>query len=131
MEGKKGFQIWVNPDYYHLKKAVVIKGSGRSRRKKGLKSIPQQARDWANLRGLDKEVPHGSRQRFKAKTLKDLDHSDGDDEDNTYEDTSKLKLPSKRALTVHKAPGLHQSGQQHRSHPQTRRGTYLGSRDGN
>ena len=27
--------------------------------------------------------------------------------------------------------GLHQSGQQHRSHPQTRRGTYLGSWDRN
>ena len=104
MEGKKGFQIWVNPDYYRLRKTVVVKGGGRSRRKKGLKSIPQQARDFANLRGLDKEVPHGSRQRFKAKILKDLDHSDGDDEDDAYEDTSKLKLPSKRALTVHNAP---------------------------
>ena len=104
MEGKKGFQIWVNPDYYCLRKTVVVKGGGRSRKKKGLKSIPQQATDFANLRGLDKEVPHGSRQRFKAKILKDLDHSDGDAEDDGYEDTSKLKLPSKKALTVHKAP---------------------------
>ena len=41
MEGKKGFQIWVNPDYYCLRKTIVVKGSGRSRKKKGLKSIPQ------------------------------------------------------------------------------------------
>ena len=62
MEGKKGFQIWVNPDYYHLRKTVVVKGSGRSRKKKALKSIPQQARDFANFRGLDKQGPHCSRQ---------------------------------------------------------------------
>ena len=36
---------------------LVLKGSRRSRMKKGLKSIPQQAKDYANIRGSDKEVP--------------------------------------------------------------------------
>ena len=49
MKGKKRFQIWVNPNHYHLKKTLVLKGSRRSRMKKGLKSIPQQAKDFANI----------------------------------------------------------------------------------
>ena len=57
MKDKKGFQISVNPNHYHLKKTLVLKGSRRSRMKKGLKNIPQQAKDFANIRGSDKEVP--------------------------------------------------------------------------
>ena len=97
----------------------MVKGSGRSRKKKGLKSIPQQARDFANFRGLDKQVPHASRQWGLAM---DLDHSDSNGEDD--EDGSKLLLskkvrknadsqsnsdeeeylPSKRPLTMKKVP---------------------------
>ena len=49
MKDKKGFQISVNPNHYHLKKTLVLKGSRRSRMKKGLKRIPQQAKDFANI----------------------------------------------------------------------------------
>ena len=78
------------------------KGQWQIEEEERLKRIPQQARNFANFRGLDKEVPLGSRQKLKAKILKDLDSSDGDDEDDAYEDTS--YLPSKGALTVHKTP---------------------------
>ena len=50
MKGRE-FQIWVNPNHYYLKKTLVLKGSRRSRMKKGLKSIPQQAKDFADIRG--------------------------------------------------------------------------------
>ena len=29
MEGEKGFQIWVNPNHYCLKKTLVVRGSSR------------------------------------------------------------------------------------------------------
>ena len=39
IEGKKGFQICVNPNHYCLKKTLVAKGSSRSKKMKSLKSI--------------------------------------------------------------------------------------------
>ena len=69
IEGEKGFQIWVNPNHYCLKKTLVVKGSSRSRKKKGLKSIPQQAKDFADIRGSDKEVPLGSKGMLNTKTF--------------------------------------------------------------
>ena len=123
IEGGKGFQIWVNPNHYHLKKTLMVKGSSRSRKKKGLKSIPQQAKDFANIRGSDKKVPPGSKGMLKAKTFKDLhmdfDHSDSDgDNHHSHKDTLKKAregagsetdsdikeyLPSRRTPTVNKA----------------------------
>ena len=122
--GKKGFQIWVNPNHYCLKKTLVAKGGGRSRKKKGLKSIPQQAKDFADIRGSDREVPCASKGMLKAKTNKylhmDFDHSDSDDDNrHSHEDTLKKAressgsktdsdieeyLPPKRTLTAKKAP---------------------------
>ena len=59
--------------------------------KKGLKSIPQQAKDFSDIRGSDKEVPHFSKGMLKAKTFKDLhmdfDHSDSDDDGGANENT--------------------------------------------
>ena len=69
IEGGKGFQIWVNPNHYHLKKTLVVKGSSRSRKKKGLKSIPQQAKAFADIRGSEKEVPLGSKAKTSTWTL--------------------------------------------------------------
>ena len=114
----------MNPNHYYLKKTLVAKGSSRSRKKKGLKSIPQQAKDFADIRGSDKKVPLGSKGMLKAKSFKDFhmdfDHSDSDDDNHhSHEDTLKKArdsagsetdsdikeyLPSKRTLTVNKAP---------------------------
>ena len=69
IEGEKGFQIWVNPNHYCLKKTLVVKGSSRSRKKKGLKSIPQQAKAFADIRGSEKEVPLGSKAKTSTWTL--------------------------------------------------------------
>ena len=124
VEGKKEFQIRVNPNHYCLKKTLVVKVSGRSRKKKGLKSIPQQAKDFADIRGSDREVSHGSKGMLKAKTNKylhmDFDHFDSDDGNClSHEDTLKKAressgsktdsdieeyLPPKKTLTVKKAP---------------------------
>ena len=101
----------------------MVKGIGQSRKKKGLKRIPQQAKDFADIRGSDKKEPLGSKGMFKAKTFKDLhmdfDHSDSDDDNHhSHEDTLKKArestgsetdsdikeyLPSRRTTTVNKA----------------------------
>ena len=69
----------------------MLKGSRRLWMKKGLKSIPQQAKDFSDIRGSDKEVPHFSKGMLKAKTFKDLhmdfDHSDSDDDGGANENT--------------------------------------------
>lgn len=71
MEGKKGFQIWVNPHYYRLKRLAVKKGgTTRLRKKKGLKSLAEQAKDFSTRRG---ERPG------TAKVRAIVDVSDGDD----------------------------------------------------
>ena len=106
MEGKKGFQIWVNPNHYRLKKTVVVKGGNRSRKKKGLKSIPQQAKDFGDLRGLAKEKPHGhsgKTKKTKAKIVKHLDIDDnlgmdGDDDDDDDDDNANPDESYKNAL---------------------------------
>ena len=114
----------MNPNHYRLKKTLVVKGSGGSRKKKGLKSILQQAKDFADIRGSDREVPCASKGMLKAKTNKylhmDFDHSDSDDDNHhSHEDTLKKAressgsktdsdieeyLPPKRTLTAKKAP---------------------------
>ena len=114
----------MNPNHYHLKKTLVMKSSSRSRKKKGLWSIPQQTKYFADISGSDKEVPLCSKGMLKAKTFKDLhmdfDHSDSDDDNHhSHEDALKKAresagsetdsdikeyLPSKRTLTVNKAP---------------------------
>ena len=60
----------MNPNHYCLKKTLVVKGSSRSRKKKGLKSIPQQAKDFADIRGSDEEVSLGSKGMLKAKSTR-------------------------------------------------------------
>ena len=69
IEGEKGFQIWANSNHYCLKKTLVVKGSSRSRKKKGFKSIPQQAKAFADIRGSEKEVPLGSKAKTSTWTL--------------------------------------------------------------
>ena len=59
----------MNPNHYCLKKTLVVKGSSRSRKKKGLKSIPQQAKAFADIRGSEKEVPLGSKAKTSTWTL--------------------------------------------------------------
>ena len=112
MKDKKGFQISVNPNHYHLmKKTLVLKGSRRPRMKKGLKSIPQQAKDFANIRGSDKEVPS----KISTWTLiilsvmimmvpmkNTLRKAGMDAGRETNSDTEKY-FPSKRTLSVDKA----------------------------
>lgn len=56
-QGKMGFQIWVNPAYYRLKRLAVVKGSVRPRMKKGLKSLAEQAKDFRG-RGEEERNKH-------------------------------------------------------------------------
>ena len=111
IEEKKGFQIWVNPNHYCLKKTLVVKGSSRSRKKKGLKSIPQQAKYFADIRGSDKEVPLGSKGMLNTKTFKDLhrdfDHSDSDDDNHhSHEDRLEKVLAVRLIVQVSVSVGL-------------------------
>ena len=111
IEGKKGFQICVNPNHYCLKTTLVAKGSSRSRKMKSLKSISQQAKDFADIRGSDKEVPLGSKGMLKAKTFKDIhmdfDHSDSDDDNHhSHEDTLKKVLAVRLIVQVSVSVGF-------------------------
>ena len=68
-----------------------VEGQQKIVDEEGLKSIPQQAKDFSDIRGSDKEVPHFSKGMLKAKTFKDLhmdfDHSDSDDDGGANENT--------------------------------------------
>ena len=81
IEGKRGFQIWVNPTYYRLKKLAVVKGGGeRVRKRKGLKGVSQQVKDFENLRRVQGQELDDA--------LADLEGNEGaDDEADTGADT--------------------------------------------